>query len=442
MSLLTKTAAALGEIRAAYDAPLLAKAFAEGEYGGRALPMQFYGDAVRWLGGESGAWAGRMRGQVWRINHFFATTASAVPFALYAPGKDGKPARVLRHAVLDLLYQPNADEGQSTFFHAVATELKATGNCFISTVRPSIGRRAGQPTELWRLPAANVEPRGGSRTTPVTEYRYTPDLTKPGQYLDLPRADVLHLKQYNPAGSKYGLGCIVAANQEITLDDASITAQVAQLQNMGPKGVLWFEPVDSRAPELGASVLPDLRSRLSRTFSGPRAAGQFPILTNKVGWTSTGVSAVDLDILNARRANFNDLCGYWLVPSILLGDKEGTTFANMGEARKMLYTQAIVPHVAYLCSELSRWLVPQFEATYWLEPDTSGVAELQEDLAAKVAWLKDAWWLTIQRRQELCGETPDPLLPRYLVPMGLVDPLAVIAAVDDDPAPAPGAALN
>jgi HK97 family phage portal protein len=397
---------------------------------GRTLPnFQLMGGSLSWL---SGSWADKMRGQVWRVANFYATTGAQVPLALYKPAANGKSERVLKHPVLDLLYQPNPDWGQFMFFYAVLLQLRSAGNCFVTTVTPDLGSRAGKPSELWILPVLNVQPLvkgkpiadGVTLTVPVDGYRYTPDLSKPGDFVTLERTQVLHLKQYNPNGGVWGMGCITAADKEITGDDSSINTQIALLQNQGPGGAMWFKPVDNRPPELAPGMIQQLRNVISSMFSGSRNAGKFPILTNEVGWTSFGVSSLDLQILDFRRANFADICSYYGVPSLLLNDKEGTTYANLEAARKMLYTQAIMPVLQYLASELTRWLVTQFDPTMWLEPDTSAIQELQANKKEQAEWLALAWWIPTQRKQEIMGETPDPALPRYLVPASLVDPLA------------------
>jgi HK97 family phage portal protein len=425
MKFLQKTAHALGELKAAYDAPLLAKSLElRVDDIGRMLPTQFIGGSLTWLGGS---WADKMRGQVWRVANFYATTGSQIPLALYKPGKNGKAEKVTKHPVLDLLYQPNPDSGAFLFFYAVLLQLRSAGNCFVTTIVPEFGPadKKGKPGELWILPLRHVEPLiGGKPATgqpmrPVEAYRYTPDLSKPGQYQDLDRKQVLHLKQYNPDGGVWGLGCIAAAKKEITGDDSSISAQVELLQNRGPRGAAWLEPVNNQPVTPAASVTQALKRLLNMGTGKGRA--EVPLLTTKLGWTAFGISAVDLDILNFRRANFSDLCSYYGVPSLLLNDKEGTTFANLEAARKMLYSQALLPVLGYLASELTRWLVTQFDPTMWLEPDTSGIPELQEDIAAKVAWLKEAWWISVPRKQELCGEQPDWDGPKYVLPSTYMD---------------------
>lgn len=427
MNLLTKTAQALGEIKAAYDAPLLQQAYGlRVDAIGRTLPMDFTGGTFTMLGGD---WADKMRGQVWRVLSFYATMFAQVPLALYKPGANGKNEKVLKHPVLDLLYQPNPDQGAFLFFYSVAIQLKGAGNCFISTVRPEFGSNSGKPAELWILPLLQVQPDTDGPLRPVKGYWYTPDPTKPGTKVYLERKDVLHLKQYNPDGGVWGLGCIAAAEAEITGDHCSIRTQVSLLQNQGPKGAVWLEPVDGRAPE----VAPGLVQGLKSLISGRSRVSEPVVSAAKIGYTAFGVSATDLQILEFRRANFSDLCSYVGVPSGLLNDKEGMTFANAEAYRKMMYTQSLLPTLGYLASELSRWLVPQFEATYWLEPDTSGIPELQEDIAAKVAWLKDAWFIRTSRKQEMVGETPDGVLPEYILPSMFASAEQLFAPVKDAP---------
>jgi len=42
------------------------------------------------------------------------------------------------------------------------------------------------------------------------------------------------------------------------------------------------------------------------------------------------------------------------------------------------------------------------------------------DKEKQVKWLKDAYWLSTQRKQEIMGEKADNSLPSYLIPTSLV----------------------
>ncbi|MBC6988954.1 phage portal protein [Hymenobacter sp. BT491] len=422
----------------AYDRPLLQKALAGVDGLGRTNPnYQYTGGGVNWLHPEHGHLRRQLVGQVGKVNSYFAKKAAALPWLLYRTGKDRKPELLPSPPLLDLLWQPNPLTGQVVFMRQISILYHGQGNVFIWANRLDSGVNAGKPTELWILPTPNVKPLGGTVMQAPTKYVFTPDLSKPGETIDLLPEDVLHLKHDALPGETYGVGCIVAANREATADQASITAQVSQMQNQGPAGILSFEPVDNRPVELGPNVVSDMRNRLATHYTGADKRGSFPIMTQAVKWTAIGATAVDLDIIQFREANFREICGYWGVPSELLGDKVASTYNNVGEARKAFYTDGVLPYLEAILPEFSRWLCPMFEKGTWLQVDTSGVPELQADKKAETERIMSMYLLPIERRVEMLGETPDKNFTGYLIPAGLVH----VKSLDELGGPAAAAKL-
>lgn len=407
-----------------YDLALLRKELVGTDYLGRTNPAwQLTGGAAKWLSPSNAGLRKQLVGQIARVDRYFAKKAAAVPWTMWRM-KNGKREQIKEHPLLELLWRPNPLTGQVSFMRQQSTLYHCGGDAYVWANRLEDGPNRGRPTELWLLPPPNVEPKGGDTVTSPDFYRYTPDLSKPGDYIDIPAADMLHLKNDPLPGERYGSSCIVAANREATADEASITAQVAQLQNQGPPGVLTFPPVGSgdgvSVQDVDSSVISTIRNTITRKYRGPENRGNFPMASVKAEWVGIGSTAVDLDIITFRQANFRDICGYWGVPSELLGDKEKSTYNNVGEARKAMYTDGVLPYLEAILPEYSRWLCPMFEKGTWLEVDTSGIQELQADRKALADGLAAAFWIPVERKAELMGEPADPNFTGYFVPAGMV----------------------
>ncbi|TGE05581.1 phage portal protein [Hymenobacter fodinae] len=405
-----------------YDTSLLQKALVGTDSIGRLNPVnyQYVGGTAQWVSPTGQALRARLVGQVGRVNSYFAKKAAALPWTLWRNGPDGKPQQLPPNSpLLERLWQPNPMVGQVAFMRQQCTLYHGAGNVFIWANRLEDGPRKGQAQEFWILPDGHTKPMGGDAMSPVDFYRFTPDLGKPGEYLDLPASDVLHLKNDPLPGEVMGVSTIQSANREVTLDLATTTTQVSQLQNQGPVGIVSFPPDGTTTIALSEPQKQQLRERLKQDYTGPTKKGALPVVTEKVEFVRIGVSAVDLDILNVTEANFRAICSWWGVPSELVGDKEKSTYNNVAEARKAAYTDGVLPYLEVILPEWSRWACPMFEQGTWLQVDTSGVAELQADKAALVAWLKDAYWVSTQEKQEMVGAKVDNTLPKYYIPAGL-----------------------
>ncbi|SNR92068.1 phage portal protein [Hymenobacter mucosus] len=391
---------------------------------GRTNPLyQMVGNDATYLSPEQQKLRQRLVGQFGRANSYFATKAASLPLNLWTRGTDGKPKQEPYDApLLDLLWQPNPMTSYSTFMWQISSFWHGEGTVPIWANRLDSGPNKGRPQELWILPPPCVKPMGGGYMEPVTSYRYTPDPAKPNEYIDLDPSELLFLKNGALPGEARGTSTAQSAYREVTTDKSTSDAQNSLMQHGGPPGIISFPPDKDTAITLSAPTIFDIRNRFDTRYSGPENRGKIPIVTEKVEFVSTGATAVDLAILELRMANFREVCGWFGFSSVLLGDMEASTDNNYQNARKAFYTDALVPYANSNAGELSRWLCPLFgykPKQAWLEVDTSGIPELQEDKKAETERIMSMYLLPIERRVEMLGETPDPAFKGYLIPAGL-----------------------
>jgi HK97 family phage portal protein len=405
-----------------YDAAFLQKALVGVDGIGRTNSIyQVTGNTLQYVDPDHQKLRERLVGQVGQVNAFFAKKAAALQWTAWRRGKAGKREELpFDTPMLDLLWRPNPMTSYGVFMRQISTLYHADGNVYIWANRLESGARKGQAQELWILPSSLVEPRGGGPMQSVTAYRYTPDKSKPGEYEDLDVADVLHLKNDPLPHEVKGVSTIQSAFREATTDKSTSDAANSQMQNAGPPGLIAVEPIGDNAPDLSLPTIQDIRSRFDRGYTGPQNRGKIPIVSAKVRYVSTGVSIVDLQLLEVRKVNLRELCGWWGFSAVLLGDMEASTDNNYQNARKAMYTDGILPYLESITAEFSRWLPPMFGIPdAWFEVNTSSIQELQEDKAALVAWLKDAYWVKTTDKQRMTGVDEDPTLAPYYIPAGL-----------------------
>jgi HK97 family phage portal protein len=245
----------------------------------------------------------------------------------------------------------------------------------------------------------------------------------------IPESTVLHLKYWNPdyhipASHLYGMSPLKAARRSVKASNLGLEALSKALENGGASGMLF--PDDPDIQELTQ----DQRSQLQRWFDQNRkGADNYKsalITTAKMGWTPFGQSVVDLEIIEARKMTTRDICNIYRYPSALLNDPETKTNANVGEARKQLYQEAVIPELEQFYASLNRWLVPRFERLtgkkYHIDYDLNAVEALSDNMVEKSQWLDRAWYLTPnEKRDEMQFERIDnDLFDQPMIPMGLV----------------------
>jgi HK97 family phage portal protein len=251
--------------------------------------------------------------------------------------------------------------------------------------------------------------------------------------VDYPVEEVLHLKYWNPNDPHRGLSPVQAGIDAITAAKRGLESRTRQYQNQGPPGVIF----DKKATQAwSADQTRSVRQWLRSFFSGGRNFGEVPITGGELGYLSLGLSPVDLDVLAAIPHDKDAVADLFRFPGQLLNGSRGTTFANMSEARKALYSDCAIPLEAKVRDELNRWLGPEWKDEVYLDFDLSGVPELQEDKAKLATWLNTAWWVKVQDKQRMVGVAADWKGSDYMVPMTLGDPLVEPEPVPDD-APVP-----
>jgi hypothetical protein len=146
--------------------------------------------------------------------------------------------------------------------------------------------------------------------------------------------------------------------------------------------------------------------------------GDIIVTASKIGWQKLGLSPVDLAIIDSMKMNLRQLCNVYRVNSALLNDPDNKTYNNMYEARKALISDAILPELISIRSDLNKWLVAPYNKSenkkYFLDFDLSVFPELQEDKKEQIQYLERAWWLTPNQKLQEMGYSynPDPLMDK------------------------------
>ena len=321
----------------------------------------------------------------------------------------------------DILKRPNPAQSFAQFISEVIAFGKLTGNRYIYGISPNTGANASKFTELYVLPSQSVEINSGGFMKPVDYYTL--------QYngsIKIPSENVLHIGDFNPnfdgtASHLYGMSPLRAGLRSLDANNEALTTGVKYLQNQTARGVLMSEEGD-----LNEIQARQLKEKFRQQYQGSNNAGDVIITPKKLSWVNFGMSASDLSLIEQYNASIKDLCNIYNVPAILLNNVESATYNNIKEARKMMYTNAVIPELIKVRDELNRWLVPKFGDNLFLDFDFTVIPELQEETDKIVTNLSQSWWLTPNEKRVASGygvdEDNDALddyyFPANLLPVG------------------------
>ena len=338
----------------------------------------------------------------------------------------------VEHSALGkLLERPNPAQSFSVFLQELISFGKLTGNRFVYGIAPENGENKGIYSQLYNLPAHLIEIKSDGIFKPVSKYTMMYNESK----YELSSEEVLHIADFNPdyqgdGTHLYGQSPIEAGMRVLTTANEAVETNLKFLHNQSARGMLT--PDDDQLTPTQAQQLKDA---LRRNYQGSKSANDIMITGKKFSWTNFGLSTSDLQLLESYNATIKDLCNLFGVPVQLLNNTESTTYDNYRIARKVLFTNAIIPELNKIRDEFNRWLVPMYGENLYFDFDYSAIPELMPEQQQLIDNLSKSYWLTTNEKREASGygvDEDNPIMNEYLVPNQFVPISDLDLGISDD----------
>jgi len=329
-------------------------------------------------------------GDVFSIVNYITSTAAGVSWVLKRKKRGGKFEVITDHPIHELMSRPNPHQNNSLFIQSTLGYKLITGNSYNYKVAADKGLKAGIPLQICVLPAHVTEIVGGSMQELISGYRLLFGLLD-----NIPADKVCHFKYWNPMTANltdlYGMSPMRAAAKIVVNSNDAFTANSKAFQNMGAVGIISQE-VDANQQEsiLTQEQMNMIKRTWKREETGPENFNKVAFTSASIKYQQLGLSPVDLAILASLKLSFQQLCRVWRFPSVLLNDNENSTYNNVREARKALFTQVIMPELYNLQEGWHNFIVKPFGEDLVYMPDTADIEELQENKKEQVEWLGSA----------------------------------------------------
>ncbi len=309
-----------------------------------------------------------------------AQTGADIPKVLI---DENDPEEIIEEGeVFDMLQRPGKYQGETLsqfdYFEALITFLLSSGNTY------QRGLTATGFGDLWQkmeiYPSGKTTPlAGNSYLSAIQAFQFT---DKDFQF-NIPTDDILHTKFVNPTtmglNSLEGLSPLQAAIFALTGSTDIQKAISIMVKNQGARGVLSNKS-DRSMDEKEARLLSD---KANEKLRGIKNFNKIHVTNTEMDYVQIGMSATDLKVIESGVLTDRQLCNAYSVSSRLFNDPANSTFNNVREATKSLYTEATIPVLNKLLEDinfgwLGMWSLRD-NKRYKIQLDTSGIEVLQDD---------------------------------------------------------------
>ncbi len=335
---------------------------------------------------------------VYRCVNLIAQSASHVPWVV-SKNKLGVSERILNHPVYNLLKRPNSEKAGADFFGEVIASKLLYGNAYIlATVINN------KPREIYLLPA-NATELILDKNYPVS-YKYNAISGEKIYPIDpISRmSKVLHLKNYHPTNSYYGLSCLDAASLSIDLHMQATNWNSSLLRNGArPSGALIVK--DSNG-YLSDEQFDRLQEQLTEKFTGSNNSGKPLLLEGGLNWQEMSINPKDMDFIESKNVAAREIALAFGIPPQLLGINGDNTYSNMQEARLALWEETLIPLLDKLSDALGNWLSYWYQEEIIIDFDRDAISALTEKRENLWAKISNANFMTLNEKRSLVGLKP------------------------------------
>jgi len=297
-----------------------------------------------------------------------ALSAAGVPwFAEVRRGNDWEMD--LDHPLTELMAKPNPWTSGPQLIDMMTNHILLGGNSLVAML--SAG---GVVAELQTIDIRWIKPVP-IRTGFIDHYLYQHGNVKK----EIPAQDVIHTMLTDPSDPYWGLSPLQAGAKVVDTDVAAVDWNMVSLQNRAVPDTIISYKHDLTQPQWETA-----RARIKEQHQGTENARTPWVLGNEAEVTRLGLTPEELDFINSRGLNREEICAIFQVPPPVVGIYAKATLADVGQARLVLWEDTVIPYLNRLRGGFNLRLAPRFGSGVRLNYDLSGVRVLAETMFKKI----------------------------------------------------------
>ncbi|MEA1079519.1 phage portal protein [Marinobacter qingdaonensis] len=304
------------------------------------------------------------------VSKIAAAVASA-PLVVF--NKDGQVE--WNHPITKLLDKPHPELSRIELTKLLVAWLQLGGAGYFQKVKSS----RGITKELWPVSPDRIAPVGSkSHSGLISGY----EIYEAGQRKtssDYTTDTVIRVCMQDPADPLRGLSPLRAAAKAVDLDVEQANWNKSLMQNRGNPDIAIS--VKGQLDDTQKKSI--LKSILSK-FRGSKNAGMPLVFGQEASITKLGLNQQEMDFLNSRRWNRDEILGIFGVPPQLAGAQESSTYNNYAESKRIFWQDTILPLINLIVDALNNSLRSELQDGYYIGADLSNIEALRESQDAKI----------------------------------------------------------
>jgi len=243
------------------------------------------------------------------------------------------------------------------------------------------------PKELWTFHPNRFKEVVDRDTGLIAGWTYE----KGGKKIPFETHEIIFFRYFNPYHDYRGLAPLQAAQAGIDQDFWASRYNAAFFKNNAqPGGIL------ETSANLGDDEFKRLLAQWNDRHQGASKAHAIALLEGGVTYKQTGLSQKDMDFLEQRKFNREEIMAAFKVPKSELGIYEDLNFATAKTQDRVFWTKTLLPKMALfefviwhqLCAKLSG-------LETWAEFDRTAVDALKEDLKEMLEAGQKVWQMGV-----------------------------------------------
>jgi HK97 family phage portal protein len=299
----------------------------------------------------------------WACVRLLSETVAGLPITIYRVG-NGTREIDLKHPLSILFgHKVNRYQTRVEFFETMMLNLTTWGNAYARIKRDG----AGNVVSLLPMMSSQMVPTLLHDGAMVYEYQ------RDGGVEVLAESSVWHIKLFGNGVS--GLSPLAYARNSLGIAQASEDRVSGTFRNGAkPSGILMVDAALTKAQ----------RSEVRASFSD-LAEGQddsLIVLDKFMKYEQVSMSPQDIELLNSRRFQMEDIARFFGVPSVLINDTHGSTTWGSGVQQIIegFYKLNLRPYLERIeASARAHLMTPEDRRSHELEFDFDGLLRMDQD---------------------------------------------------------------
>lgn len=232
------------------------------------------------------------------------------------------------------------------FWHWVQSTIDIYGETFLAIVKDD----NGIPIQLLPMHPSRVAIKRNPSTGRYTYY-FQAGSGVATELVRFEEDEVVPFRRFNPNKLERGFSRMEAIKNTIFAEDSSRNAVSAMWRNAGrPNIVLESEKA------LGPEGRKRLRDAFNAAHAGSSNAGKTLVLEDGVSAKSIQLTAVELELIENRQMNRQEICGVYDVAETMVHIEDHSTFSNISSQMRAFYRDTMAPVIEFIQSVMDKYV--------------------------------------------------------------------------------------